>query len=108
MWGKNRNLGQFAEMALTFPPTFKFDKNSSEYDTSKKERVPSWCDWILWHKNDKYVKPLHYASVNNMFSDHRPVVGFYKVSTFPKAEQVKEEYKLMGWVTEPNLAKTWS
>jgi len=34
----------FHEGAITFNPTYKFDKWSDEYDTSSKRRVPSWTD----------------------------------------------------------------
>ena len=37
----------FFEPEITFLPTYKFDKNSKIYDTSKKQRVPSYCDRIL-------------------------------------------------------------
>ncbi len=35
-------------MGIEFKPTFKFDKQSELYDTSKKMRIPSWTDRILW------------------------------------------------------------
>jgi len=44
-----------SEGPLTFPPTYKFDKNvpASElrplpYDSSDKKRVPAWTDRIFW------------------------------------------------------------
>ena len=41
----NRNFDKFSP--LLFLPTYKFDKNTSKYDTSEKKRVPSWTDRIL-------------------------------------------------------------
>jgi hypothetical protein len=35
------------EEPITFKPTYKFDDNSDQYDTSKKHRIPSWTDRIL-------------------------------------------------------------
>ena len=32
----------FAERKISFPPTFKFDPGSANYDTSQKKRVPSY------------------------------------------------------------------
>lgn len=71
----------FKEMPIKFLPTYKYDKKSNEYDTSKKQRVPSWTDRILWHKNDRdtsgkdsrFIQPLFYERRESIFSDHRPV-----------------------------------
>jgi hypothetical protein len=60
-------------------PTYKYDKRSNTFDTSKKMRVPAWCDRILWYKNEKYVNPLGYERKNNLFSDHRPVIAFFDI-----------------------------
>ena len=41
----------FQEPPLTFPPTYKFDKNVAgllAYDSSEKRRVPAWTDRVLW------------------------------------------------------------
>ncbi|CAL6067838.1 4 [Hexamita inflata] len=45
----------FDEQRITFAPTYKFSK-PAEYDS---ERVPAWCDRILFYENtDKYdIKP---------------------------------------------------
>jgi endonuclease/exonuclease/phosphatase family metal-dependent hydrolase len=37
---------------LNFKPTYKFDKGSSDYDTSEKQRVPAWPDRILIRTKD--------------------------------------------------------
>eukprot|EP00931_Biecheleriopsis_adriatica_P096938 TRINITY_DN7067_c0_g1_i1.p1 TRINITY_DN7067_c0_g1~~TRINITY_DN7067_c0_g1_i1.p1 ORF type:complete len:565 (-),score=114.12 TRINITY_DN7067_c0_g1_i1:39-1703(-) len=70
----------FDEAPIQFPPTYKFDKCSDIYDTSKKRRVPSWTDRILW-KRDPHIKSLSYGCVMSMqVSDHKPVFGQFEVS----------------------------
>ena len=44
---KDQLLSQFYESKINFLPTFKFDKNSNVYDTSKKMRTPSYTDRVL-------------------------------------------------------------
>jgi len=80
-------LNCFKEMPISFLPTYKYNDYSDEYDTSKKQRIPSWCDRILWHHNDaeeekkshKYIQPLFYERRETKFSDHRPVVAYFEL-----------------------------
>eukprot|EP00439_Symbiodinium_sp_Y106_P051136 s3417_g6.t2 len=70
---------EFEEAAINFPPTYKFDKHSDIYDSSKKQRVPSWTDRILWRR-DPHIKSLAYDSVPCLqCSDHRPVFAQFEV-----------------------------
>lgn len=69
----------FQEAQINFPPTYKFDKYSEVYDSSKKQRVPSWTDRILW-KKDPFIKSMSYNSVSSLqCSDHRPVFSQFEV-----------------------------
>ena len=43
----------FHEEKITFLPTYKFDNHSNIYDTSKKHRIPSWTDRILFKVGKK-------------------------------------------------------
>ena len=65
-------------------PTYKYDLRSPEFDTSKKQRVPAFCDRVLWRRN-AYLEQLWYGSVPNVdFSDHRPVVAHFELLVEPK------------------------
>ena len=50
--GNDELLWRFYEDELDFLPTFKYDKNSTVYDTSKKQRTPSYTDRILFSVNE--------------------------------------------------------
>jgi len=78
--GSNSLWSSFEEMKITFAPTYKFDVGTDQYDSSKKQRVPSWTDRVLW-KRDDFVRGLAYDSVDLLkVSDHRPVVSQFEVS----------------------------
>ncbi|CAI8500038.1 unnamed protein product [Pichia kudriavzevii] len=66
----------FQESEIKFPPTYKFDKFSDDYDTSEKQRVPAWTDRIIYR--GKYLESVAYDSVPIVkFTDHRPVFSVF-------------------------------
>ena len=71
-------FSNFNEGQVAFLPTFKFDKGTSNYDTSHKQRVPAWTDRIIFRSNK--VSILEYDSAAEArHSDHRPVFGTFKL-----------------------------
>ena len=98
-------IGQgFDEGPLNFRPTFKFDSDCDVYDTSPKQRIPSWTDRILYRGSSSSeqvqvdsrdigsdsrferltpsakIMLLAYKSVPSLrFSDHRPVIAAFSV-----------------------------
>lgn len=81
------------EGVLNFRPTYKYDKNCDRYDSSKKQRVPAWCDRILWFKNDKHIEQVTYERKENQFSDHRPVISFMNIMTYDHDNKLMRELK---------------
>lgn len=71
----------FVEGDMAFLPTYKFDKKSQNYDSSKKFRVPAWCDRILWKRNPKVRQQLLKSISEITFSDHRPVFSQFEIFT---------------------------
>ena len=71
---------KFTEGMLNFKPTFKYNPNSDVYDTSKKMRVPSWTDRILFKEEN--CKLRYYNRSESKFSDHRPVLGIFDCITY--------------------------
>jgi inositol-1,4,5-trisphosphate 5-phosphatase len=70
-----RVFSGFFEGEIEFPPTYRFNKNSMTYDTTKKMRVPSFTDRILvYSSNRRNIELSNYATnMDLLISDHRPV-----------------------------------
>ncbi|RNA26461.1 inositol polyphosphate 5-phosphatase K-like, partial [Brachionus plicatilis] len=81
---KEKCFSLFKEDAINFPPTYKFKLNSDDYDLSKKNRVPSYCDRVLYKipKDDFFCSPLIYNHIPSFKqSDHRPVFASFEIRT---------------------------
>ena len=92
---KGRVFRGFQEGDISFPPTYKYDKRSNQFDTSTKGRCPAWTDRILFtSKNNNQdivdenvntssswgLRLKEYFSVDIRSSDHRPVVAQFDCS----------------------------
>lgn len=65
-------LRSFLEAPLLLDSTYKYDHGTATYDTSKKLRVPSWCDRILYRSEPQAkITPLEYLRYEADISDHR-------------------------------------
>ncbi|XP_043228770.1 synaptojanin-1-like [Amphibalanus amphitrite] len=79
----------FLEGDLAFPPTYKYDLFSDDYDTGEKCRCPAWTDRVLlWKRRIASQaaaadwtpgRVLHYGCAGLKQSDHRPVVALLEV-----------------------------
>ena len=75
-------ISSFKEGEIKFAPTYKFDVGTHTYDTSRKQRVPSWTDRILYKDDSNRVTLLDYTSVPGVsMSDHKPINGIFEVVT---------------------------
>ncbi|KFK42899.1 hypothetical protein AALP_AA1G053100 [Arabis alpina] len=77
------------EALITFPPTYKFERNRSGlggYDSGEKKRIPAWCDRVIYR--DTQSSPfsesnlqcpvvssviMYEACMDVTESDHKPV-----------------------------------
>ncbi|KIW07424.1 uncharacterized protein PV09_02265 [Verruconis gallopava] len=71
-------LRAFQEKELTFPPTYKYDVGTDNYDTSEKRRSPAWCDRLLYRGIGR-IKQTEYRRHEVRVSDHRPVSGQFRI-----------------------------
>ncbi len=76
----------YSESRIMFPPTYKFDLGSDEYDTSEKNRIPAWTDRVC--RKGGNLRQIEYDSAPLKFSDHRPVYA-----TFDCQIKIVEEEK---------------
>ncbi|GBP33614.1 Inositol polyphosphate 5-phosphatase E [Eumeta japonica] len=100
----------FREAPITFPPTYKYDPGSQQFDTSSKQRAPAYTDRILYktrsttlnsssafsglRKNTNTstssgLKCLAYNSVQSICtSDHKPVWALFSAMLRPGTDVV--------------------
>jgi len=79
---EDQQILHFKEGEIRFPPTYKFDKGTQTYDTSRKQRVPSWTDRILYMNDSDKVQLLEYFSVPGVtMSDHKPIYAIFDIVT---------------------------
>eukprot|EP01083_Nonionella_stella_P087980 244952_1 len=78
----------FIESKIVFPPTYKYDLHCDEYDTSKKARIPSWTDRILYKSNNNhshFITNMEYdANTKLKISDHRAVFASFEINLKPE------------------------
>ncbi|KAJ6653312.1 hypothetical protein lerEdw1_009341 [Lerista edwardsae] len=80
----------FQEPPIGFRPSYKFDVGRDTYDTTSKQRTPSYTDRVIYrsrHKDD--IQPVKYSSCLGVrTSDHRPVYGLFRVKVRPGRDNI--------------------
>jgi hypothetical protein len=71
-------LRGFREAPITFAPTYKYDRGTQTYDQSEKQRVPAWCDRVLYSGSG--ARMVSYTRDESTLSDHRPVAALLEVA----------------------------
>lgn len=81
---EGRAFSELVERMPLFPPTFKFEPGTSEYDMKRR---PAWCDRILYKAKNKILKncslqleQISYKShPSYKISDHKPVSSEFRI-----------------------------
>ncbi|XP_053230774.1 phosphatidylinositol polyphosphate 5-phosphatase type IV isoform X1 [Podarcis raffonei] len=80
----------FQEAPILFRPSYKFDVGQDSYDTTSKQRTPSYTDRVIYrsrHKDD--IQAVKYSSCLGIkTSDHRPVYGLFRVKVRPGRDNI--------------------
>ncbi|KAA8592568.1 phosphatidylinositol polyphosphate 5-phosphatase type IV [Etheostoma spectabile] len=80
----------FQEAPIHFLPTYKFDIGCDIYDTTSKQRTPSYTDRILFRSRQaEDIKVVKYTSCSCIkTSDHRPVISVFQVKLRPGRDNI--------------------
>lgn len=90
----------YIEGDINFPPTYKYDVNSNDYDSSEKCRVPAYTDRVLFKKRHQTkideelmdADPItFYNRIELMSSDHRPVIAEFEIEVLDVDKQSRNE-----------------
>nr|CAH7720708.1 unnamed protein product [Callosobruchus chinensis] len=102
----------FLEGEITFPPTYKYDLFSDDYDTSEKCRAPAWTDRVLWRRRSPLGaqdekdqgRLVYYGRAELKQSDHRPVIALVDVEARRVDESRRQQcfYEVIGWAGPPD------
>jgi len=98
-----RTCHDLIEPAVTFPPTYKYDTETTSADPDDerlpwaKHRWPSWCDRILYREmpaSKAKLQALKYVSLGiSRTSDHRPVALEVRVPLDQTNMAVSEDHE---------------
>ena len=72
----------FSEGEIDFPPTYRYNRGNRIY-SEEKQRVPSYCDRILWKSLPGASGTLNSYNCTNALvtSDHSPVYATFSLDT---------------------------
>ncbi|GAA6006332.1 uncharacterized protein JCM10292_002652 [Rhodotorula paludigena] len=90
---QSHRLRSFKEPPIDFPPTYKYDPGTDQYDSSPKRRIPAWCDRVLYRAGAEKVTPLHYQRYEVNVSDHRPISAAFDV----QIKQINSDKRAAVW-----------
>eukprot|EP00003_Mantamonas_plastica_P024049 TRINITY_DN4435_c0_g1_i5.p1 TRINITY_DN4435_c0_g1~~TRINITY_DN4435_c0_g1_i5.p1 ORF type:complete len:739 (+),score=291.14 TRINITY_DN4435_c0_g1_i5:489-2705(+) len=81
----NELYGGFDEGAIEFAPTYKMVRGETQQYEEKKERIPSYCDRIMWLTMPGFLDHMQMMEYDSapgvMSSDHKPVFASFEMAT---------------------------
>uniref|UniRef100_A0A8C6JGJ0 Phosphatidylinositol polyphosphate 5-phosphatase type IV n=1 Tax=Melopsittacus undulatus TaxID=13146 RepID=A0A8C6JGJ0_MELUD len=80
----------FQEADIRFRPSYKFDIGKDSYDTTSKQRTPSYTDRVVFRS--RYRDDIHAVKYSSCpvikTSDHRPVFALFRVKVRPGRDNI--------------------
>ncbi|NXD62079.1 INP5E phosphatase, partial [Eolophus roseicapillus] len=80
----------FQEADIHFRPSYKFDIGKDSYDTTSKQRTPSYTDRVVFRS--RYRDDIHAVKYSSCpvikTSDHRPVFALFRVKVRPGRDNI--------------------
>ncbi|RNF25379.1 putative inositol/phosphatidylinositol phosphatase [Trypanosoma conorhini] len=105
----------FVDLTPTFPPTYRYDPGTNIYDTSEKQRVPSYTDRIVtWTRRKSHHKLIRLerlrALQDILSSDHKPVQALLRLPILCEVEEKKKSVtqSLRDRITQVGLDRSSS
>jgi hypothetical protein len=91
-------FSEFVEESIVFRPTYKYVRGKVDVYTEEKNRVPSWCDRILYKSvGGSEIQNTAYGCNDTVtISDHHPVFA-----TFAVGARVPRPLNLLGAMQVP-------
>lgn len=106
----NEAFGRFREIPIEFMPTYKYDMRSTVYDSSRKQRTPSWTDRILYKGFESKLRNLKATNYKAwgayLSSDHRPVSCMLSIEVHSEAWRETASDALVEAGTDKRFAKS--
>ncbi|CAK9799917.1 Inositol polyphosphate 5-phosphatase K [Anthophora quadrimaculata] len=95
---KGEAFAELHENSITFPPTYKYEFQSQEFDLKRR---PSWTDRILYKVNADVYDDVKLNAIQRNYkshssyiqSDHKPVTGEFDIVIRPNIEDHGVEFQ---------------
>lgn len=78
------NLHHFMEMAITFPPSYKYTPGTDFFESGPKLRAPAWCDRVLWRTHERTFPRITDPNPHNVVTEQ-----YYRIHMQPRISDHK-------------------